>query len=171
MTKPTLSQRVAPFGDAKGQRGQQQQHAEAVERNGQRHQPLRRHLRHDQHQAPSQQHVARVVAKAGAVVIAGRVHAEQAPDANPQHRDQQRHIEANDPGPQMLAQRGAFNDGHGRAPEAAEAADAADAAALGSTGAPAAARPRAARRASGCKAWPSWVLAMSSSLGYWPLSR
>jgi hypothetical protein len=84
--------RGALLGDAEQRGGHQQRHA-SVERHGQRHQRCGGTWA-TTNRMPRPAACCGVVHEAGAVVVAGRVHADQAPGAHPQHGQQQRQVEA-----------------------------------------------------------------------------
>jgi hypothetical protein len=84
----------ALLGHAEHRHGHQQADAQQVERDGKAHQPLRRHLRHDEHDRARQQHVAAMVDEAGAVVEPGAVHGEQAGAGQQEHRESQGTVES-----------------------------------------------------------------------------
>ena len=90
------------FGDAKQRHRHQQQHARRVNRHGQPHQPLRRRLRHHEHDGRRQQHVAPVHDKARAVVKAGGIHDGQPQPRQQQHGGQQRPVKPPEHGQHAL---------------------------------------------------------------------
>ena len=79
--------------DAEQRHRDQQRHAGHVQRHRNRHQALRRNLRHDEHDAGGNQHVAAMVVETGAVVEAGRIHGQQAGAGQHQHGKQQQGVE------------------------------------------------------------------------------
>ena len=68
----------ALFGDTKNRHCYQQGNTGDVKRHGKHHQSLRRHLRHNKHDGTSNQHIAAMVGKAGAMVVTRGVHDQQA---------------------------------------------------------------------------------------------
>jgi hypothetical protein len=84
----------ALLGDAGQRDGHQQHHTSGVERRRKNHQALRRNLRHDKQQRQSNQHVAPMVGKAGAVVVPRGIHSQQACTCQNQHQQQQPAVKA-----------------------------------------------------------------------------
>jgi len=78
---------------AKQQGGNQQCHAQGIQRHRQGHQALRRQLGHHKHHTGSQQHVAALVNEPGAMVKPGRIHGDQPQPAHVQHDQAQGDIE------------------------------------------------------------------------------
>ncbi len=109
--------RRALLGDAEHGRGDQQPHAQHIQRHRQAHQLLRRDLRHDEHERRSASSMLRrVVDEARAVVEPGRVHRDQAGRGQQRGDEPEHGVEAAEHRPHPLPQRGLVEDGAHVAP-------------------------------------------------------
>src|SRR5205085_2065700 len=85
--------------------GDQQCDARQVQGHGEAHEPLRRDLRHHEHDRAGQQHVARMVVETHPVVVPGAVHGEQARAREQEHGESKGTVETLQHGGHALADR------------------------------------------------------------------
>ena len=90
------------FGQPEQRHGHQQANAQHIQRQGQVHQTLWRHLRHAKQNQPGNQHVASMVLKTGAMVVARGIHGQQACQGQQACRGRQWHIKTPKPGRDAL---------------------------------------------------------------------